>query len=119
MPGTFAAVVLVMGYHLLCATGETMLQPTLPAITNDLAPAHLRGRYNALTAGAFQVGAIIGPLSAGFLLNHHLGSLFIAILVAACMVMAVSSVRLERRISPEVNGLPNPIIETVDPGPAR
>jgi len=104
--GTLAAVVLVMGFHAVFAAGETMLQPTLPAITNDLAPAHLRGRYNALTAGAFQLGAIIGPLSAGFLLNHHLGAVFIGILVVGCAVMAVSSVRLERRISPEVNGLP-------------
>lgn len=111
VPGGFAAAVLVMGFHLLFATGETMLQPTLPAITNDLAPAHLRGRYNALTAGAFQVGAIVGPLSAGFLLDHRLGSVFIAILVASCAVMAVSSVRLERRISPEANGLPpSPIV---------
>src|SRR5690606_33391366 len=44
--GTWAAVVLVMGFHAVFALGETMLQPTLPAITNVLAPAHLRGRYN-------------------------------------------------------------------------
>jgi MFS family permease len=105
VPGTITAVVLVMGYHAVFAAGETMLQPTLPAITNDLAPAHLRGRYNALTAGAFQMGAIIGPLSAGLLLNHHLGAVFIGMLIAGCALMAVSSVRLERRISPEANGI--------------
>lgn len=103
--GTWAAVVLVMGFHAVFALGETMLQPTLPAITNDLAPAHLRGRYNALTAGAFQLGAVVAPLSAGFLLRHELGVVFIATLLAGCLALALAALRLEQQISPEVNGL--------------
>ncbi|WP_204164573.1 MFS transporter [Nocardioides daejeonensis] len=103
--GTAAAVVLVMGYHAVFAMGETMLQPTLPAITNDLAPAHLRGRYNALTAGAFQVGAVVAPLSAGFLLRHDLGMVFIGTLLVGCGLLGLSALRLERKISPAVNGL--------------
>ena len=56
----------------LFALGETMLQPTVPAITNDLAPDHMRGRYNAISAGAFQGGTILGPVVAGVLLQHEL-----------------------------------------------
>ena len=37
--------------------GETLLQPTIPALVNDLAPDHLRGRYNALSSGTFQLAA--------------------------------------------------------------
>ena len=33
-----------------------MLQPTVPAMTNDLAPDHLRGRYNALVVGRLPDG---------------------------------------------------------------
>jgi hypothetical protein len=29
------------------ALGETLLQPTIAAISNDLSPDHLRVRYNA------------------------------------------------------------------------
>ncbi|WP_200951163.1 MULTISPECIES: MFS transporter [unclassified Nocardioides] len=103
--GTLTAATMVLVFHALFASGETLLQPTLPAITNDLAPAHLRGRYNALTSGAFQLGAVVGPLVAGFLLRHHLGSAFIGVLLAGCAVLAVVAVRLERQISPEVNGV--------------
>lgn len=103
--GTAGAATLVLVFHALFACGETLLQPTLPAITNDLAPAHLRGRYNALGAGAFQLGAVVAPLSAGFLLRHDLSVAFIAILVAGCGLLALFALRLEHQISPEVNGL--------------
>ena len=54
------------------AFGETLMQPTIPAISNDLAADHTRGRYNAINAAAFQGGAILGPIAAGFLLEHGL-----------------------------------------------
>ena len=59
-------------FHALFALGETLLQPTIPAITNDMAPDHLRGRYNAVNAGAFQAGTILGPVVAGFMLQPRL-----------------------------------------------
>ncbi|MFS3127613.1 MFS transporter [Nocardioides sp. Bht2] len=102
--GTAAAATMVLVFHALFASGETLLQPTLPAITNDLAPAHLRGRYNALGAAAFQLGAVVAPLSAGFLLRHDLSAAFIAVLLAGCALLAVFALRLERQITPEVNG---------------
>ena len=49
-----AAAALTIGGSAVFALGETLLQPTIPAITNDLSPDHLRGRYNAVMAGAFQ-----------------------------------------------------------------
>ena len=70
VPGTAAAAFGVLAFNSVFALGETLLQPTIPAITNDLAPDHLRGRYNAVNAGAFQAGTILGPVAAGFMLNH-------------------------------------------------
>ena len=52
------------------AFGETLLQPTIPALVNDLAPDHLRGRYNAVSSGSFQLAAVIAPPIAGFLIGH-------------------------------------------------
>jgi MFS family permease len=82
-----------------------MLQPTVPAITNDLAPDHLRGRYNAVSAGAFQAGTILGPVVAGVLLQHQLSGAYVGLLVSGCLVMVWLARLLERRITPAVNGL--------------
>jgi MFS family permease len=103
--GTAAATAGVIVFHALFALGETMLQPTIPAITNDMAPDHLRGRYNAVNAGAFQTGTILAPVVAGFLLRHHLSTEFIAMLVVGCAAMVALALVLERRISPRVNGV--------------
>ena len=51
-PATLVAAFGVVLFHVLFGFGETMLQPTVPAMTNDLAPDHLRGRYNALSSGS-------------------------------------------------------------------
>lgn len=108
VPGTVAAIAGVLVFHALFAFGETMLQPSVPAITNDLAPDHLRGRYNAVNAAAFQAGTIAGPVVAGVLLQHGLDTAFVATLVVGCALMGWLALALERRISPEVNGLPTP-----------
>lgn len=105
VPGTVAATAGVLVFHAVFAFGETLLQPTVPAITNDLAPDHLRGRYNAITAGAFQAGTIAGPAIAGVLLQHGRTAAFIAMLVGGCVAIAWSALALERRISPAVNGV--------------
>ena len=105
VPGSAAAIAGVLAFHGLFALGETLLQPTIPAITNDLAPDHLRGRYNAVSAGAFQGGTILGPVVAGVMLNHGWSTAFIAILVAGCAGMAVLALAVERRISSTVNGV--------------
>jgi MFS family permease len=105
VPGGGLAVAGVLVFHCLFALGETLLQPTIPAITNDLAPDHLRGRYNAVNAGAFQAGTILGPVVAGVVLAHHWGTAFVAMLVVGCAAMAALALVVERRISPAVNGL--------------
>ena len=105
VPGSTAAVAGVLAFHGLFALGETMLQPTIPAITNDLAPDHLRGRYNAVSAGAFQGGTIAGPVVAGLLLERGLDTAFIAGLVAGCLLMVLLALQVERLVTPAVNGV--------------
>ncbi len=105
VPATIAAVAGVLMFHAVFAFGETMLQPTVPAMTNDLAPDHLRGRYNAINSAAFQGGTILGPAAAGILLQHGLDTAYIAMLVAGCAAIAWMSLVLERRVPPAVNGL--------------
>jgi MFS family permease len=105
VPATLTASLGVVLFMTMFGFGETMFQPTIPAITNDLAPDHLRGRYNALSAVAFQAGGIVGPVAAGVLLRHDLAAAFIGVVVAGCLGIAGLALVLERRIPPVANGL--------------
>lgn len=106
--GTLAATAGVIVFHLAFGLGETLLQPTVPAIVNDLASDRDRGRYNAVSAMAFQVGAITAPVVAGVLLDARLAGAFIGLLLGCLAVVAVLALALERRITPEVNGVAVP-----------
>jgi MFS family permease len=116
-PGTMAAAAGVLVFHAVFALGETLLQPTIPAITNDMAPDHLRGRYNAVSAGAFQSGTILGPVVAGFMLRHGWSNAFIAMIVVGCACMVLLAFAVERRITPLVNGVEPPGSDPTPPPP--
>ncbi|MDF1604858.1 MFS transporter [Nocardioides sp. YIM 152315] len=104
--GTWGATMLVAASASIFAFGETLLQPTVPALVNDLAPDHLRGRYNAASSAAFQLAQIIAPPIAGFLIGHHLDSVYIGSLVVGCVVLGVLAVaRLEPQLPARVNGV--------------
>ncbi len=105
VPGSAAAAAGVMVFMGVFALGETMMQPTIPAMSNDLAADHTRGRYNAINAAAFQLGAILGPVAAGLLLDHGLGEAYVGLMVAGSLGIAVMANALERRVSPEANGV--------------
>ena len=106
LPGTFGATVLVAACASVFALGETLMQPTIPALVNDLAPDHLRGRYNAVSTGAFSLAAIIAPVVAGWLIGSGNGPAYIAQLVIGCGAVAVVATYLEPRLPAGVNGVP-------------
>lgn len=85
------------------AAGECLVSPTIPGMLNDLAPDHLRGRYNAGYSLMFSVGHIIGPAIAGVMLGRNLGEPFFAGLIAACAATVLLVRSLERRIPEEAN----------------
>lgn len=111
IPGSSAAAVLIIGGFSVFALGETLLQPTIPAITNDLSPDHLRGRYNAVMAGAFQLAAVTGPIMAGIMLGARFNVAFIGLLILGCAVMALIAFAVERRIPAHANGIQSPAME--------
>ena len=56
VPGTLGATLLVAACASVFAFGETLLQPTIPALVNDLAPDHLRGRLQRGELGVVPAG---------------------------------------------------------------
>jgi len=108
LPGSPSAAALIIGGSAVFALGETLLQPTIPAITNDLSPDHLRGRYNAVMAGAFQLAAVAGPVVAGVMLGAHFNVAFIGMLILGCGVMALIALAVEHRIPAQANGITAP-----------
>lgn len=107
LPDSLMAAIGVLAFMGVFAFGETLLQPTVPAIYNDLASDRNRGRYNAINAAAFQGGAIAGPIAAGLLLDQGLDAVYIAVMVLGCVGIGVLSSALERRIPASANGVPS------------
>ena len=105
LPGTLTAAIGVLAFMGVFAFGETLLQPTVPAIYNDLASDHNRGRYNAINSAAFQGGAITGPIAAGLLLANGLDAVYIAVMVVGCIGIGVLALALERRLPASANGV--------------
>jgi MFS family permease len=105
VPGSVLAALGMLAFMGVFALGETLMQPTIPAIANDLASDHTRGRYNAINAAAFQGGAITGPVVAGFLLEHELAEVYIGLMVLGCLAICAMAGALERRIPATANGV--------------
>ena len=100
--GTLTAALLVGA---LMATGlaNTLLQPSLYALVNDLAPDTLRGRYNAAFNLAWQAGAVLGPAIAGAALGAGRGGPLLTGIAMACGLLALLAVRMEKVFPTAVN----------------
>ena len=96
---------------ILIALGETLVAPTIPSLANDLAPDHLRGRYNGAFTLAWTTGFILGPAVAGLAFSAGLGGALFGALIAACAIVGFGFLRLEHQLPPHLN-----IVSQVDAG---
>jgi MFS family permease len=99
------------------ALGECLMSPTVPGLVNDMAPDHLRGRYNASYSLVFSIGNIIGPALAGFFIGAALGDELFVGMIALCGVAVYLTSRLERRLPADKNIAPFPDRDR-EPAPA-
>jgi MFS family permease len=67
------AIVSLCAAMVIFALGETMLSPVGPALVNEIAPEHLRGRYNAAAGLAWGVSGTLAPAITALYFNDHLG----------------------------------------------
>ena len=92
------------------AVGETMLQPVGSAIVNDIAPEHLRGRYNAAAGLSWGVSGTLAPAITALYFSVHLSNWWpigtgVTALVGGAMMM-----NLRRHISASADGRVKPAI---------
>ncbi len=92
---TNIALIMVILCQVIFSFGEMFWSPSLPSIVNQLAPDHLRGRYNAAAGNAWQFALIMGPAMAGTLLGAHLHWLWIKILIVGLGLVATFALRLK------------------------
>jgi MFS family permease len=99
------AVIVFAVSMVVLAVGETLVSPSLGPIVNDLAPDHLRGRYNGTFILGYTAGFIAGPALAGAGLRLGDGTAYFVFLAGGCAVASLLSLRLRRRLPPEVDNV--------------
>lgn len=103
LPLTLAIVAICLSTAVF-ALGETLSAPIMPSLVNDLAPAHLRGRYNAVQSVTWGVSGALGPAIAGVMLGAGLEAAWIALVVGGLVVAGFLAVRLRRTLTPALDG---------------
>jgi MFS family permease len=101
--GGAAVVFAILGLGLF-GVGETLWAPVAPAVVNDLAPEHLRGRYNSAQAMVWTTASVLGPATAGLLLGNGLAGVWVTATVGGTALAAALFLRLRRHLSPSADG---------------
>ncbi len=100
---TAAVVCAIVGLGLF-GVGETLWAPVAPAVVNDLAPEHLRGRYNSFQSMVWTVAGVIGPASAGLLLGNQQAGWWVVAVVGGTALAALMFLELHRHLTPDQDG---------------
>lgn len=101
----FGAVVLSSVGVAVFALGEMFWSPVGPALLNDLAPEHLRGRYNAVAGFNWVIAGALGPAMTGIFLGNDLGHQWIAMLIVGSLAAGLFAQTLRSRLTPEEDGI--------------
>jgi MFS family permease len=99
------ALVSMCAGMVIFALGETAWSPVGPALVNEIAPEHLRGRYNAASGLTWSISSALSPMITGIFLGASFGDfwpLFVAGLALAGSAMALS---LRRSLTPAEDGI--------------
>ena len=98
------AVVIVVLFAATFGVGETLWSPTMPGLVNALAPAHLRGRYNAASGLTWNVSAMLGPMIAGGLIGTGNGVAWAIMCGVGILCGGFMAQRLRRHLTAEQDG---------------
>lgn len=100
----------VVAFISLCASmvvfafAETMLQPVGSALVNEIAPEHLRGRYNAASGATWAVSGTVAPLITAVYFGHGLGNWWPMSIGLLALVGSALMLNLRRSLTPAEDG---------------
>lgn len=98
------AVFLLCTSQFVFAIGEMLWAPISPAMANELAPEHLRGRYNAMISLQWGVAGSIGPLITGMTLGRGHPLVWTLTLAVGSLFAAYLMLTLRRFLTAEQDG---------------
>jgi hypothetical protein len=87
------------------AFGEMIWSTIGSSITNDLAPEHLRGRYNSADSLVWVTAAAMGPAISGFMLHNGWVNQWIGILVIGQLLGGYFGIRMRKYLTPKQDGI--------------
>lgn len=90
------------------AVGETIWSPIVPSIMNAVAPAHLRGRFNALGTMLFGSAALLAPLIAGPVLDSSFAPIWPLLLLVLLGAGAWLIRGVRHQLTNEEDGVSSP-----------
>jgi MFS family permease len=99
-----ASIAMLCLAMIVFAIGETMLQPVGSAIVNDIAPEHLRGRYNAAAGLSWGVAGTLSPAVTALYYGLHAGDWWPIGTGLTALVGGLMMMDLRRHISPSADG---------------
>jgi MFS family permease len=100
---TVALVSMCFGM-VIFAIGETAWSPVGPALVNEIAPEHLRGRYNAASSLTWSISSTLSPMITGLFLGSSVADFWPLCVALLALVGSLLALSLRRSLSPEEDG---------------
>jgi MFS family permease len=102
------AVISLCAAMAIFAVGETMMSPIGPALVNELAPEHLRGRYNAASGMTYGLAGTLAPAITAFFFSENWGNYWPLFIGAASLCGSFLMLRLRRQLNAREDGTEPP-----------
>jgi MFS family permease len=98
------AVISLCAAMAIFAVGETMMSPIGPALVNELAPEHLRGRYNAASGITWGLAGTLAPAITAFFFSENWGDYWPLFIAGASLCGSFLMLRLRRQLNAREDG---------------
>lgn len=105
----YAAVISICVAMAVFAVGETMWSPVGSALVNEIAPEHLRGRYNAAAGLIWGLSGTLAPSITAFFFSEHWGKYWPLFIGCAGLIGSLMMLTLRRSISAREDGTDAPL----------
>ena len=103
MPEVLAVISICIGMAIF-AIGETLINPVGSALINEIAPEHLRGRYNAASGLTWGVSSMVAAAFTSILFSSHLGSWWPLFIGSASLGGSLMMLSLRKSLTPKEDG---------------